>query len=144
MHFRGGKEEGYPSNVRVFNNIIIAEEGRAVLRVAPEAAPQNNTLDFNDYFSSASLKMVWGDQTYTDFAAFRAATGMEAHGLAANPRVKAAGAAATGRLPMEAYRLLPDSPCRRAGSGYESGLGTQDYWGKPLRDLKRLNIGPEQ
>jgi hypothetical protein len=141
---RGSKEDGYPSSLRVFNNLVIAEEGRAVLRVEPEAAPQNNTLDFNDYFSSASLKMVWGDQTYRDFAGFRAATGMEAHGLAANPRLKAAGAAATGRLPMEAYRLLADSPCRGAGSTYETSFGTLDYWGKSLAGIKSLSIGPEQ
>ena len=88
--------------------------------------------------------MVWGDQTYTDIAPFRAATGMETHGLAANPRVKAAGTAGVGRLPLEAYRLLPDSPCRGAGSALESGFGRQDYWGKSLQGSKSLNIGPGQ
>ncbi|HET7841528.1 MAG TPA: right-handed parallel beta-helix repeat-containing protein, partial [Terriglobia bacterium] len=48
VHFRGSKEDGYPSSVRVFNNIVIAAEGRAALRVAPEAVSQNNTFDFND------------------------------------------------------------------------------------------------
>lgn len=144
IHFRGGKEDGYPSNVRVFNNIVIAAEGRAVLRVAPEAARQNNTFDFNDYFSPTGLRMIWGDQTYQDIAAFRKATGLEARGLVADPRLQAPGAAGAGRLPMGAYRPLPDSPCRNAGSPYESGFGTQDYWGKPLGEAKALNIGPEQ
>jgi hypothetical protein len=144
IHFRGSKEDGYPSSVRVFNNIVIAAEGRAVLRVALEAARQNNALDFNDYFSPTGIRMVWGEQTYGDLAALREVAGVEAHGLAADPRLEAAGTAGRGRLPMEAYRLLPESPCWKAGSAYESGFGKQDYWGKPLSEMKRLNIGPEQ
>ena len=144
VHFRGSKEDGYPSNVRVFNNIVIAAEGRAVLRVAAESVSQNNTLDFNNYFSYSGLRMIWGDQTYQDIAEFRRATALEGRGLAADPRLKAPEAAGTGRLPMKAYRLQPDSPCRNAGSAYESDFGTQDYWGKPLREAKRLNVGPEQ
>jgi hypothetical protein len=144
IHFRGGQKEGYPSNVRVFNNIVIAAEGRAVLRVVPEAASQNNSLDYNDYYAASGLRMIWGDQTYEDIAALRKATGLEAHGLSADPRLQAAGAAGTGRLPMKAYRLGPDSPCLHAGTAYESSFGTQDYWGKPLDKTTKLNTGPEQ
>ncbi len=144
VHFRGSKEDGYPSSVRVFNNIIVATEGRFVLRVTPEAVSQNNTFDFNDYFSPSGLEISWGDQTYQKIVDFRKATEMEASGLEADPRVQSPGIATAGRLPMQAYRLLPDSPCRRTGSADESDLGTQDYWGARLVNLKRLNIGPDQ
>jgi len=144
IHFRGDKEDGFRSNVRVFNNIVIAEEGRAVLRVPGEAASQNNSFDFNDYFSPSALKMTWGDQTFSDFATFREATGQEGYGFFKDPRLKAAGQAGTGHLPLDAYRLLPDSPCLAAGTEYTPDYGTQDYWGKPLRGSKRMNIGVEQ
>ncbi|MBZ5564874.1 MAG: right-handed parallel beta-helix repeat-containing protein [Acidobacteriia bacterium] len=144
IHFRGTKEDGYPSNVRVFNNIVVAEQGRAVLRVATEAAKQNNTFDFNDYCSSSGLRMIWGGETYSDIAEFRRATRLEEHGLTADPRLKTGGTIVTGRLPLDGYRLLPDSPCRNSGTTYEAAFGNQDYWGKPLDHGKRLNIGPEQ
>jgi hypothetical protein len=144
IHFRGDKEAGYPSNVRVFNNIAIAEDGRAVLRVLSEAAAQNNVLDFNGYFSLSVLRMVWGDKEFSDFEAFRKASEQETHGLLADPRLKAAGKAGVGRLPLDSYRLLPDSPCLKAGTEYRPDYGTADYWGKLLRKLKKMNIGPEQ
>jgi parallel beta helix pectate lyase-like protein len=144
IHFRGSKEDAYPSNVRVFNNIVIAAEGRAALRVAPEVVSQNNTFDFNDYFSPSGLRMIWGEQTHLMLSEFRKATGTETSGLEADPHLQSPGAATTGRLPMQAYRLLPDSPCRRAGSADEKDFGSQDYWGKPIAELKKLNIGPEQ
>jgi hypothetical protein len=144
VHFRGDKEAGFPSNVRVFNNIVIADGGQTVLRVAADATKQNNSLDFNDYFSPTLFKAVWGDATYSDLEALRGATGQEGHGMIKDPRLKAPGGATAGRLPMAAYRLLPDSPCLGAGKEYSPDYGTQDYWGKPLPDAKRMNIGPEQ
>ena len=144
IHFRGDKEAGYPSNVRVFNNIVLAEDGRALLRMAPEAAEQNNSLDYNDYFSLSGLRLLWGEREFADFDAFRKATGQEAYGFVADPRLREAGKGGVGRLPLDAYRLLPDSPCLHAGTEYSADSGTLDYWGKSLVDLLRLNIGPEQ
>ncbi len=144
IHFRGDKEAGYPSNVRVFNNIAIAGEGRAVLRVAPEAVTQNNEFDFNNYFSTSRLRMIWGEKEITEFDAFRKASGQEAHGLVTDPRLKGAGKAGLGRLPLEEYRLLPDSPNLKAGTDYSPDFGVLDYWGKTLHDLIKMNIGPEQ
>jgi hypothetical protein len=144
IHFRGDKEPGYPSNVRVFNNIVIAEEGRALVRMVPEAAAQNNTLDFNDYFSPAQMRWIWGEKELAALDAFRKFTGQEAHGLVADPRLKAAGRAGRGRLPLDEYRLLPDSPCLQAGAEYSPDYGTLDYWGKVLHDILKLNVGPEQ
>ncbi|HUU12605.1 MAG TPA: right-handed parallel beta-helix repeat-containing protein [Terriglobia bacterium] len=144
IHFRGDKESGFPSNVRVFNNIVIAEEGRAVLRIVPEAAAQNNTLDFNNYFSPSNPRWIWGEKELANLDALRKATAQEAHGFVADPRLKAAGKAGQGRLPLEEYRLLPDSPCLQAGTEYSPDYGTLDYWGKALLNILRMNIGPEQ
>jgi hypothetical protein len=144
IHFRGDKEAGYPSNVRVFNNIVLADDGQALLRIAVSADAQNNMLDSNLYFSFAALKMVWGEKEFGDFEAFRKASGQESHGLLADPLLKAAGRAGVGRLPLEAYRLLPDSPCLGAGTEYTADYGTQDYWGKPLSGSRRMNLGVEQ
>jgi hypothetical protein len=128
----------------VFNNIVLAADGRALLRMVPEAAEQNNSLDYNDYFSLSALRLLSGDKESADFKAFRKASGQEAHGFAADPRLRDAGKGGVGRLPLDAYRLLPDSPCLHAGTEYSPDLGALDYWGKALLLLKRLNIGPEQ
>ena len=144
IHFRGDKEAGYPSSVRVFNNIAIADAGRALLRVAPEAVTQNNTFDFNDYFSLAALKWVWGEKEISDFEAFRKATDQEAHGFVADPRLKGAGKGGLGRLTLEEYRHLPDTQKLQTGTDYLPDFGALDYWGKALHELKKLNIGPEQ
>jgi len=144
IHFRGDKEAGFPSNVRVFNNIAIAADGRAVLRVPAEAAAQNNSFNFNDYFSLSALKMVWGEKEFSDFEAFRKVSAQESHGLLADPRLKAVGQGGLGRLPLDAYRLLPDSPCRQGGTEYTPDYGRLDYWGKALEALKKMNIGAEQ
>lgn len=142
--FRGDKDSGYPSNVRVFNNIVIAAEGRALLLVLPEAAAQNNMFDHNCYFSLSPLKMIWGDKEFSNFEAFRKAADLEFNGLLADPRLKAPGHAGMGRLPLDAYRLLPDSPCLQKGTEYVPEYGALDYWGQSLVALKRMNIGPEQ
>jgi hypothetical protein len=144
IHFRGDKEPGHPSNVRVFNNIVIAEGGRAVLRVSAEAATQNNSLDFNNYYSSAGLQWVWAGKEFSDLGDFRKASNQESHGLLADPRLRAAGKAGVGRIPLDEYRLLPDSPCLETGTGYSPEYGMLDYWGKALLNLLRMNIGPEQ
>jgi hypothetical protein len=88
--------------------------------------------------------MVWGDKEFSDFEAFRKASDQEGHGLLADPRLKAAGKAGVGRLPLEEYRLLPESPCRQAGTEYRPDYGALDYWGKLLSKLKKMHIGPEQ
>lgn len=144
IHFRGDQKAGYPSNVRVFNNIAIADDGRALLRLALGAGKQNNSFDFDDYFSTAGFRIVWSDKEFSDFEDFRKATSQENHGLRADPRLKGVGRAAAGRLPLEGYRLLSDSPCLRAGTVYTRGYGTHDYWGKSLEGAIRMNIGPEQ
>ncbi len=128
----------------MFNNIAIADEGRALLRLSLGAAKQNNTFDFDDYFSTAGFRMVWSDKEFSDFEDFQKATGQENHGLRADPRLKGAGHAAAGRLPLEEYRLLPGSPCLRAGTNYSAEYGVEDYWGKKLEGPMRMNIGPEQ
>ncbi len=147
VRFRGEGGEGkagFPSNVRVFNNIVIAEQGRALLRVDPEPTSQNNSFDNNLYFSPSEFKIEWGEQTFTNLESFQKAANQEARGLSKDPGLRAAGQAGIGRLPMDAYQLLPDSRCRHAGSEYSADYGSQDYWGKPLHDLGRMNIGPEQ
>ena len=144
INFRGEQEAGYPSNVRVFNNIVIAEGGRALLRLALGAAKQNNTFDFDDYFSTAGFRIVWNDKEFSDFERFRKTTGQENQGLRADPRLKGAGRAVAGRLPPEDYRLLTHSPCLRTGREYAPEFGTLDYWGKALEGVIRMNIGPEQ
>jgi hypothetical protein len=144
IHLRGHKDSEYPSNVRVFNNVVIAREGRALVRVIPEAASQNNSLDYNNYFSDSGSKWIWGDKEFSDFEEFRKATQQEQHGLRADPRLKAAGTAGLGRLPLEEYRLLPNSPCLKAGTDYSPDYGSLDYWGKRLLGTLRMNIGVEQ
>ncbi|MGH2361845.1 MAG: hypothetical protein ACRDGM_15060, partial [bacterium] len=67
-----------------------------------------------------------------------------ARGLVADPRLRGAGKAGVGRLPLEEYRLLPDSPNLKAGTDYSPDLGMLDYWGKTLSDLVKMNIGPQQ
>ena len=114
------------------------------MRVAGPATSQNNTFDFNDYFSTAALRIDWGDKEFSDFDAFRKATGQEARGFLADPRLKGLGRGGLGRLPLDAYRLRPGSPCFRTGTEYAQDYGTQDYWGKLLHDLTRMNVGPEQ
>lgn len=45
----------------------------------------------------------------------------------ADPRLKGVGKARQGRLPLEEYRLLPESACLKAGTEYSTDHGTLDY-----------------
>jgi len=146
LQFRGDRNAGYPRGVRAFNNLIIATRGREALSVPPEATGENR-FDHDLYFGPDGLRLLWGGQAFGDLEAFAKASGQEAGGLAADPRLRSAGQAGLGRLPLGAYRLLADSPCWGAGADFTPALGTQDYWGNPLTPLAagvRSNIGPDQ
>jgi len=141
IQFRGDAKAGFPSGVEVVNNIAIVEGGREHLRVPAQAAGANR-FDSNCYFAPTGFQAAWGDTIFDDLESFRAATGQERQGLFAEARLRAPGRAARGRLPLDEYRPLPDSPCLGAGAAVPRSEGALDYWGARLAPGSRPSIGP--
>lgn len=182
---------GWPSDTEFTNNLLLGVNGGTGMLVDDYATRQRNRFDHNLYHVAGGAPLInwggrqngprfwWGDpsppgttfppESYRDLAAFRKATGQEAHGLAADPRLEAPGEGGYGRLPLAAYRLKPGSPALRAGrpvplepawlaarakyltkTGAEAwGIpmapapATEDYWGRPV-DPAMPSIGPYQ
>jgi hypothetical protein len=183
-----GGNGGWPKDTEVVNNIFVSLEGATALYVDDHGTTQGNTWDHNQYWQPGRRRPLvrWGgrengpgfwtgdgktgtypSKDYPDLEAFRKATGQEAHGIEADPRLPGAAAGEYGRLPLAGCRLPKGSPAYGAGraaviteewlkerrkhltdTGAEN-LGipmdptpdTEDYWGDPVGP--RASIGPQ-
>lgn len=141
-HAGNAEWEGeFAKDNRILNNILVGVEGAHPLAADKGVAGGGNILDYNLYWRADGKKTLirWGGErddwdnenpdawegkrgakppgtVFTDFDAFRAATGQEAHGRHARPGLIGAAKGGDGRLPLEEYRLEEDSPARGAGA----------------------------
>ncbi|MGE5529280.1 MAG: right-handed parallel beta-helix repeat-containing protein [Patescibacteria group bacterium] len=133
---------GSMTNTLFKNNIIYTTNG--AYNVMMNYSTGGCTFDNNCYYAaSGGVKIKWGKTNYTSVAAFRAATGQEANGIEADPRLNSPGTAGHGRLPLTQYQLQSMSPCINAGANI--GLGDiRDYWGNTAPYNGVFDIGAHE
>ena len=138
------------SAIKVYNNVVYTTGG-AVRLISEERDNSGLALDYNDYWANgnATTLFVWnggvpqytegGATTYPSFAAFRAGTGQEAHGLFANPLLMTPGVmptlTPTTLTSLSGYQLQASSPVPDAGVTLPSvGIspGTRDFYGDTI------------
>lgn len=109
------------------------------------------TLDHNIYWTTtpASLQWTWNGVTYTNLAAYQAASSQEAHSLVVDPMLNSPTTHSTG-MPVTAFTLQNGSPAIDAGANVCDGIsgctvGTQDFFGNSLpANSTGYNIGAYQ
>lgn len=142
----GRDDYDWPSSTTVSNNITVTTAGSRALWVESQATSptRRNAFHHNCYFSpSGDLNIRWGKKSYSTLSTFENRTGQEFSGLQADPRLTEPGAGGIGRLPLDEYRLLPDSPCAQNGAWLPQ-MGESDYWGTPLSATRPLSRGADQ
>jgi hypothetical protein len=183
-----GGNGGWPADTDVVNNLFVAVDGATAMMVDDYATQQGNRWDHNLYWQTGKRRPLvrwngrdsgpkfwegdrkWGTYPPTDYAdleSFRKATGQEAHGIQANPRLRRLPSGEYCRLPLSSFRLPAKSPAFGKGKSqviteewlkerrkYLTDTGAEamgipmdpapekvDYWGKPLGAKKP--IGPQ-
>lgn len=185
---KDGFNGGWPTGTEVFNNILVGRDGATPLWVDDHATRQGNVFDHNLFwrtdgqgplirwagrkngpkFWEGSDEGTFPPDDYSRLVDFRKATGQEQNGVHAEPLLRAAGLGGYGRLPLQAYLLLPKSPAIGAGKRVElspqwlaarrkfltetgaeawgipmePAHAVRDYWGNKLRDI--LSIGAHE
>jgi hypothetical protein len=168
---------GWPSNNEFLNNILIGLDGAVTLWVDEECPKKGNVFDHNLHWRIGVGPLIkWGGRwdkkpaEYASLSEFQEATGQEAHGVQAAPKLAGASNSGIGRLPLEAYRLNTGSPARAAGRTVvlgeawlaarrkflsETGAKVygipmdpqpvgEDYWGNKLKHGKKVSIGAHE
>jgi hypothetical protein len=131
---------------RLFMNNIIYSTVPALIQ-----ATSHFQLDNNIYWAKSPTSATWqiGRRTYTDFAAYQAASHQDAHSLFKDPMLTDPMYHDAGRS-GSAFTLLPGSPALGAGANVCAAIAnctmaTQDYFGNPLPTQNgRYDIGAEQ
>lgn len=140
------KSTTYTGTLRnVFMNNVIYSTVPAMVQ-----ATSDFLLDNNIYWTTSSAPATWkiGDKTYTDFAAYQAASHEDLHSFLKDPMLNNPTYHAAGRS-RSAFMLLRDSPAMRAGANICLGItpctmGTQDFFGNPLPMWSGYDIGADQ
>jgi hypothetical protein len=116
---------------QILNNVVVAN-AQAVLLANPFTENAGNRVDGNDWWvvgaPPSTATWQWKTITYHSFAAYRRATGNDAHSLFADPRLGAGG------------RLSPGSPAIDAGLDTPLA-GELDLYGAPRRQGRAIDIG---
>ncbi len=116
---------------QILNNVVVAND-QAILIANPYTENAGNVVDGNDWWVSgapaAAARWEWKTVTYPTFAAYRSATGNDAHGRFADPRLG------------PGWRLRAGSPAIDAG--IETPLaGATDLYGAPRRQGRAIDAG---
>ena len=116
---------------QVLNNVVVAN-AQAIMIANPYVENAGNVVDGNDWWvvgaRPSSATWQWKNETYHGFAAYRRATGNDAHSLLADPRLGAGG------------RLSAGSPAIDAGLDTPLA-GPLDLYGAPRRQGRAIDIG---
>jgi hypothetical protein len=139
---------GEPSNTVIHNNLIYVKKGRKVkfcgssFATRKDGAPAfyNNII----YADGTINSFEWGNATYSHNLYYGNCTGIpkDKHKFTFDPKLFGPlGDADTGFAYLDAYKLNENSPCFGVGLPLDT-MGSYDFWGSPLPDSGRVNLGP--
>jgi hypothetical protein len=116
---------------KILNNVVVAN-AQAIMIANPYVENAGNVVDGNDWWvvgaPPSAATWQWKNVTYQGFAAYRQATGNDAHSLMADPRLGQGG------------RLRAGSPAIDAGLDTPLA-GPRDLYGAPRRQGRAIDIG---
>jgi hypothetical protein len=116
---------------QILNNVVVAN-AQAIMIANPFTENAGNRVDGNDWWVAgappSAATWEWKTVTYHSFAAYRRATGNDAHSLFADPRLGAGG------------RLGAGSPAIDAGLDTPLA-GPLDLYRAPRRQGHAIDIG---
>ena len=119
------------------NNIVNATSQALFVHNFTNSSPNPATLDYNLYFSAAGASAgiwIWNGTKYTGFAAYRSATGQDAHSRFANPLFVSTS--------VPNLRVQASSPAVNAGINLGAAVvGTLDFAGNPRVQGANIDIG---
>jgi cysteine-rich repeat protein len=128
----------YAENNVVENNLFYATAQNLLLQ--SDAGNTGNTIDYNLWFAdagAAAARFVWNGTEYAGFAAYRAATGQDAHSLFADPGLANPGAGD--------FHLTVSSPAIDAGDpAFVADPGETDLDGGARVLGPRVDIGADE
>jgi parallel beta-helix repeat protein len=122
----------------VTNNIVSQGTGQYDLYLmgGNGGSIAGNKSDYNVFHRATGFIELWSNAVYADLAAWRTATGQDAHSIVADPRFSAV----TAPPAASNYTVTAGSPAIDAGANL-SGVVTKDYLGT-IRPLgKAFDIG---
>ena len=123
---------------QVTNNIISHGTGQYDLFIMPDngSSITRNRSDYNVFYRATGFVELWSNTLYSDLAAWRAATGHDAHSVIADPRF----VPATTPPSASNYAVAPGSPAIDAGADL-GGVLTMDYLGARRPSGPAFDIG---
>ena len=134
--------EGNSTGATITNNIAV-DNGIASPRTHSDirierGSTSGTTMDYDlVYLTTPDTLLIWDSQNYTSLAAFRSATGQEAHGIQASPKW---ASAAAGDL-----HLTAGSPAIDSANSAASGQPSSDIEDDPRVDdasTPNTGVGP--
>lgn len=127
----------YATNNIFENNIVNATTQGLFVHNFTNSSPSPATVDYNLYFSSTGASAGiwdWNGTKYTGFAAYRSATGLDAHSSFANPLFVSTS--------IPELQVQPSSPAVNAGINLGAAVvGTLDFAGNPRVQGANIDIG---
>lgn len=118
------------------NNLVVAGPDDLYLHKYTNTG-SGNVIDNNLYYSASPSGWIWNTTDgapYTDFSAWKAASGVDAHSIAGSDP-----------LLTQDYRIPESSPAKQAGYVLPAEvLGTVDFSGKPRVQNNKVSIGAHQ
>jgi parallel beta-helix repeat protein len=126
INFEGGSTGATIANNVSVDNGINSTRTRSNLRV-DSASTSGTTMDYDLVnLSTPDVMVIWNSANYSSLAAFRSATGQEAHGIQGNPRF---ASAATGD-----FHITTGSPAIDSANSGASGQTSTDADGQERQD----------
>ncbi|MBV9571213.1 MAG: right-handed parallel beta-helix repeat-containing protein [Alphaproteobacteria bacterium] len=123
------------------NNILYAGPQNLFVNDFTDSSPDPAALDYNLYFSPDGAdkgEWTWQKKTYRGFDIYRDATGLDSHGLFADPEFVSLGE------PPD-LDIGASSPARNAGAVLGAGItGKYDFAGYRRVSRGKINIGAYQ
>jgi len=137
INAEGGSTGTTIANSISVDNGIKSPRTRSDIRV-DQGSTAGTTMDYDlVYLTTPDTLLVWNSVSYTSLAAFRSATGQEAHGVAADPRWRNSAS--------NDFHLTAGSPAIDSGNSGASGQPPNDADGNPRvddRDVANSGAGP--
>ena len=130
----------YATENKIRNNIIFT--GPQAILLSSWAGNENNTLDYNCWFSETNYSFIWNGNQYNSFNAYQSATGQDTNSIQENPRFAYPANAdfhlrsLFGRCNGSAWIYdTVTSPCIDAGDPAD------EFYNEPPPNGDRINIG---